>query len=474
MEADILVGGPGDDELTGGGGADQFVFMDVESGNDTIVDFTINDDDSIDLSRILRGSSTDLSDYVLADASGADLTLRIDADGDGSGFTDTTIKLIGVPGDAYDLYALVENGHLLTGGLELVSRITIVASNPLADENDLMPGEFLLTRQGSSLDELVVSLSVSGSAQNGVDFSMINNTITFPAGGTTVAIPVQPFADNQTEPLESVEIMILSGNGYKIGTGNRASLKIDDLQMMVSIEVLEPLAVRDPLSPAAFLVRREAIIDRAAVVLLDIGGSASNGVDYQRISSFVNFSIGQSTAVVEVTSRPEASLGEGGKTVTISVSPDSAYRVGNGSSARISIVERQETFAAWRSKMDPDFEGNLAEFGKLDLGRFGVPNLQRYAYGMEAGFPNWSRLPKPILRDGHLTLDVSRRANATDFEIIVEASTDLETWDSSPTSVEKLVLPEHRDRSDLTTYRAIGPMSENQTRYLRVRVLRNP
>jgi len=472
MEADILVGGPGDDELAGGGGTDQFVYMDVESGSDSIADFGIGD--AIDLSRILQGTSKVLTDYVQADASGEYLTLRIDADGDGSGFTNTTIKLTGVPGDAFDLYALVENGQLRTGGLELVPRITITASKPLADENELAPGEFLLTRQGASKDSLEVSLSVSGSAQNGVDFSMINSKITFPAGQATVAVPVLPFADNQAEPQESVELILISGEGYIIGEENRASLKIDDLQMIISIEVLEPLAVRDPLSPAAFLIRREGILDRAAVVLLEIGGTASNGTDYQRLSRFVNLSLGQSTAVIEVTPRPDASLDNGGETVVISVSPDAAYRMREGSSARITLIEREATFAMWRSEIDPEFEGNLSEFGLNDPGRFGVPNLHRYAYGMDSGVLDRSRLPKLILREGYLTVDVSRRADATDVAIIVEASTDMQTWNASPANVGKLVLPEHRNRPDITSFRALTPIDQQQTQYLRVRVVRIP
>ena len=68
IDAEYIIGGVGDDTMTGGGGADEFIFHD-DHGTDTITDFSVADD-KIDLSRLstaitaeqLLGKLTDLAD----------------------------------------------------------------------------------------------------------------------------------------------------------------------------------------------------------------------------------------------------------------------------------------------------------------------------------------------------------------------------------------------------------------------------
>lgn len=471
--ADILAGGPGDDELSGGGGSDQFVYGDYQVGHDIIADFDITGGDVIDLSGMLQGSALLLSDYVQIDTVEGHLVLQIDADGDGSGFTDGTIALPGVAAGSADLYSLAGNGNLVSGGLTLAPRITIAATRSLADENDLVAGEFLLTRQGDLTKALDVSLALGGSAENGLDYSRIENTAHFAAGEATVALPVVPFADSLAEPLESVEVTLLGGAGYLVGDPSSATLHIDDLQMVISIEVLEPVAARSPLSPAAFLLRREALLERPVVVLLEINGTAANGVDYERISRYVSLAAGQSTAVLEVIPLPGSELAELGETVVLSISPDAAYRVGQASAARVTIIEEATSLAAWQSDQAPEYEGTLSEFGDDDPGRRGVANLLRYAFGMDAMAPELSMLPQAIIRDGHLTMDVNRRADATDLKWTIEISTDLKTWSGSGDLVEEVILPENWDRPDRSTFRVREPITNLQARYyMRVRVER--
>jgi Ca2+-binding RTX toxin-like protein len=111
---DLIVGGTGHDTMSGGSGQDTFSYaagdvVDGASAGDTILDFDLGPDgDTLDLSALLSGTSTDVEDYVsitnasLGSGGTATFDVRIDQDGAGGDF-DThvaTITVTGVPAGA--------------------------------------------------------------------------------------------------------------------------------------------------------------------------------------------------------------------------------------------------------------------------------------------------------------------------------------------------------------------------------------
>jgi VCBS repeat-containing protein len=118
---DRITGGTGIDILTGGAGADRFVWAagDLAAGPDTISagDFSTASGDRIDLAGLLQGSGFNpvtsvLSDYLSVVTSSGNSTIRVDADGAGSGssFVDLVV-LQGVTG--LDLNQMRTNGNLI-------------------------------------------------------------------------------------------------------------------------------------------------------------------------------------------------------------------------------------------------------------------------------------------------------------------------------------------------------------------------
>ncbi|PCK00089.1 MAG: hypothetical protein COA45_04205 [Zetaproteobacteria bacterium] len=113
---DILSGGTGNDVITGGGGADRFVFEAevVGDGVDTITDFNVSDGDMLDISDILLGYDplTDtISDFIQITDNGTDSTLSIDANGGADNFVQIAV-LLGVTG-LTDEDALETSGNLI-------------------------------------------------------------------------------------------------------------------------------------------------------------------------------------------------------------------------------------------------------------------------------------------------------------------------------------------------------------------------
>ncbi len=115
---DTLYGGDGLDTLYGGAGADVFVFEAASAYNnvDVIRDFSLSDNDAIDLADILGSydpMSDAITDFVQMTTSGSNSTLFVDRDGLGGTYGFTQIATItGVTG-LTDEAALVTGGHLI-------------------------------------------------------------------------------------------------------------------------------------------------------------------------------------------------------------------------------------------------------------------------------------------------------------------------------------------------------------------------
>lgn len=112
---DILTGGEGRDFLYGNGGADTFIIDEMVS-IDRIRDFQLAEGDRIDISNLLTGFnplSDDINDFVAIQIAGPTRTnLRIDADGDGSGYDFAAIIFGNLTGQTVD--SLIANNDLIT------------------------------------------------------------------------------------------------------------------------------------------------------------------------------------------------------------------------------------------------------------------------------------------------------------------------------------------------------------------------
>src|SRR5690606_31697049 len=87
-----------------------------------------------------------------------------------------------------------------------IPTLSISASDPSAAEQGLDPAVFVLSRTGSTASLLTVSLSWTGDASRGVDYSWLPDSVTFSTGVSTLSLTLTPIDDRQPEPLESVVV----------------------------------------------------------------------------------------------------------------------------------------------------------------------------------------------------------------------------------------------------------------------------
>ena len=117
---------------------------------------------------------------------------------------------------------------------QIVPVISIAATTPNASEpatsgGSATSGTFTLTRSVLTTGTTTVSLSLSGSATNGSDYTTIANTLAFAPGETTKTITITPLNDTLVEGGETVIATIGTGAGYTIGSPSSATVIIADV-----------------------------------------------------------------------------------------------------------------------------------------------------------------------------------------------------------------------------------------------------
>ncbi|MFN6496406.1 MAG: hypothetical protein RMX65_005275 [Nostoc sp. DedQUE01] len=89
-------------------------------------------------------------------------------------------------------------------------------------------GEFVITRNGDTTQDLIVKYSIQGTAEYGVDYQPIANFAIFPSGANEVAILIQPQKSNS----QATKIILLklenlpNSNQYMLGANFHAVVNI--------------------------------------------------------------------------------------------------------------------------------------------------------------------------------------------------------------------------------------------------------
>jgi gliding motility-associated-like protein len=94
--------------------------------------------------------------------------------------------------------------------LSFTSNAVSVVSNTVNGDTTIVEGcsqaAFTFYRPGSVADTLVLPITVSGTALEGIDYNLLPDSITFLPGESTIVVPVIPISDGLTEGPESIII----------------------------------------------------------------------------------------------------------------------------------------------------------------------------------------------------------------------------------------------------------------------------
>jgi len=101
--------------------------------------------------------------------------------------------------------------------------VVVVAPDPFALEGT-SSGAFTLIRRGPATNDLVVHVTLSGTASNGVDYATIPSTITISKGSLAADVKVDPIVVNHGN--KTVIMALDTNSNYSIGEHHWAEVKI--------------------------------------------------------------------------------------------------------------------------------------------------------------------------------------------------------------------------------------------------------
>ena len=261
-----------------------------------------------------------------------------------------TIALATAPG--YEINYLQNNGTFYISDNDQ-PKLTVVASDASASETASDPGRFTISRTGQDNSyDLTVHFSLGGSALPGTDYRRIDGTAVIPAHETSVNIDVIPFNDSIDEATQTVICRLATNDNYAITPPGSATVTIaDDDSTQFSIRatgvndgnrVQEPVNASSTPRQATFTVYRAAAGDSAKVFYTVSGSStATSGVDYNQLDGVARFSKDDLSVDIVVEVLGDI-LEENVETLTVSLAPDPAYRLGFETSATLGILDQDQ------------------------------------------------------------------------------------------------------------------------------------
>lgn len=216
--------------------------------------------------------------------------------------------------------------------------VTITASDPSAGEPN-SPGAFTINRSGVTTRELTVYFTVAGLARAGFDFESLGDHVTLGVGQSSVAFQVLPVDDNRYEGEEEVTVRLMPGLDYVADTNSVTVIIAENELQPVSVGASWDPVVEGSGTNGMFLFYREGDTRLPLTVNFSLTGTATNGVIYQTLPTWITFAVGSSSTnltVVLITNN----VASGETTCLLSLLPSAAYRIEtNGGGAILNFLD---------------------------------------------------------------------------------------------------------------------------------------
>ncbi len=130
---------------------------------------------------------------------------------------------------------------------------------------------------------------------------------------------------------------------------------VQDSTATVTITATDPNAAEAGPDPGTFTVSRTGSTGSSLTVFYAVGGSATNGTDYQNLSGSVTVPAGSSTAPITVNPIDD-SLIEGDENVVVQLQVNAAYNLGDPNSATVTIADNDKPTVAFNAASSSDLE----------------------------------------------------------------------------------------------------------------------
>ncbi|MEO5332812.1 MAG: type I secretion C-terminal target domain-containing protein [Magnetococcus sp. YQC-5] len=314
-ENDLLIS-PGSNILYGKGGQDVFVV----NHNDVIMDFSEADGDAIHLQHLMNNRSGKMTDYIHFQTDGTNTLLMVNKNGDGKNFTDAQITLIHNSYTDADIPRLWAGGFLNLGAIRPELKVELRSVIGTSIESSEHPASFEIVFGLSNIPkDLIIPLEYTGAGVIGKDFVLETDVynpqkklyetielkqgllpIRLKAGDVKQMVRIVPVTDRQSEGSETFSLAIGSNKALYDVQSSQVTFSILDGPDWLSIHLDHPVLYKVSRIPAKITIHREGSIDKSLTVLLDIRGTAKNGVDYHYIPTEIVFAKDEAEKVINI------------------------------------------------------------------------------------------------------------------------------------------------------------------------------
>ena len=186
-----------------------------------------NADGTTTVTVVLRENSGDVG--VIYDAGTAALTNVVATAAAPGTFTDTPANLTADTTYAFAAYGRNANGtEVVAKGDVFYNGELSIAALSNAVERGVVPGAFRVSRADAAHD-LVVNLSVAGTAVAGQAYEALPTTVTIPDGATFVDVRVVPLLDHETVQDATVEVSLAPGPYGVSQAAGTATVTVENL-----------------------------------------------------------------------------------------------------------------------------------------------------------------------------------------------------------------------------------------------------
>ena len=267
--------------------------------------------------------------------------------------------------------------NITDDNLNLLPVVTVSSTNqPYAVEGG-GNGGFLFTRTGSTSSALTISFTVAGTAAPGTRYVALSNSVTIPAGQTSVTVPVVAINSHIAEAEQTVIVSLIVGQTYQIDSATTATVTIQDNDQNIWIEASVFDAAKYGFVAGQFTFTRFGTTNTPATIYYTISGTARNGFDYVLITNSIVIPAGQLTVTLPIQPLLTGVV-EGPVTVTLTLLANSAYNLAAPTSATVTIADNYPMLTI-TSVITNVLEGSGTN-GIFRLSRAGDPYIPFTAY----------------------------------------------------------------------------------------------
>lgn len=255
--------------------------------------------------------------------------------------------------------------------------VTVTSTNqPHAVEGGTNGG-FLFTRTGPTTAPLTLNFTISGSAVPGQRYLPLTNSVTIPVGQASMVLPVVAFDDHTVEGEQTVTVWLTDNEAYRVAYPSSATVTIQDVSQDVWIDASDFYSSKYGPNPGQFTFTRFGTTNTAVTVHFTISGTASNGLDYATLPTFIVIPAGAISADLPVMPLHNGIV-KGPVTVTLTLQSDPAYQPIAPTNATVTVDDDMPMVQIF-SVVSDVLEGSGSN-GVFRLVRYGDPKFDFTAH----------------------------------------------------------------------------------------------